>query len=385
METNTPKIKAISGDKSYIGASSSYCFDDFDECPLVISVSTDLSSGCLNLIMTLERLKYDYSIIGLNEKWKSWPWRTRMYISALMALKEGNLNRGITPTDLKGYMNLLPAINTDELVDTYMWRDDISYSSPEEVVINNDKSSFGIYTTERTKEKIVILVDAGDLLFLKSPKELVSSFLSYNAPVVIGAENGCCSGAYYPKHLINRRTIMSDYKKIYPNSPLRFPNGGCVMGYESAVMDLLLANINIADDQNGYLELKLQNTKWFELDIEARIVANIKYASIFDPPSESECSEEDLWNIDMKCKPSPEYPWSIRVMSKYNDSFPCIVHFPGGNWDAYNKFCSSLLGEISQPIAAKGTMIKYTVSKAWHKSWVKPLQYLVPGGGGSKK
>lgn len=370
------KIQAQNIDRNFEGVVHSYCFDNVDPNPVVISVSTDLSPGCLNLIMTLERLSYDYSIVGMNQKWKSWPWRTRMYISALLALKEDNLGRGISKTKLDKYMHILPPIDTEKLVSTYLWNED-------EPVIDKDTKKqppidITLQTSKDSREKIVVLVDAGDLLFLKRPSDLVNAFLSYNSPVIIGAENGCCSGGYYPKHLINRRTVMTNYKKMYPKTPLKFPNGGCIVGYTNAILDLLIANLNILDDQNGYLELKLQDSRWFELDTDAKIIANVKYGSLFDPPSENECSQEDLWNTSISCTPSQEYPWNIMVTAKFNDSFPCIIHFPGGNSDAYNKFCTTLLGEISQPISNKNILVKEVVSKAWHKSWAQPLKYLNP-------
>lgn len=381
------KITAQNIDKNYEGVVSSYCFDDAELNPLVISVSTDLSPGCLNLIMTLERLGYDYSIIGMNEKWKSWPWRTRMYISAILALKENNLDIGISKTKLEKYMDMLPPIDEEKLMDSYLFNDNDNIMSiinekGKEIDSHRQLSSRIELQTEiplkNVRERLVVLVDAGDLLFLKQPKDLISAFLSYNSPIVIGAENGCCSGNYYPKHLINRREIMGEYKKMYPKTPLKFPNGGFVMGYSSAILDLLINNLHIKDDQNGYLELKIENNKWFELDNEARLIANVKFGSLFDPPSENECSQTDLWDMNIRCTSSTRYPWTIMVMAKFNDSFPCVIHFPGGNWDAYNKFCTSLLGEIAQPISSKGMVVKSIVSKAWHKSWAQPLQYLNP-------
>lgn len=399
-------IVAHNGTLNYEGVTSSYSFEHTNKKPLVVTVCTNQTPGYLNLIISLERLGYDYAVFGMGQKWGSWPWRTRIYLAILLAISEGKQFRGTVPyNEIEEYMKRIPSVEESSIVDSMLF--------PEENITNttlsplDNISSFLInpvegnenteddvdkedekditkehlyYSTPRNKkeERIIILVDANDLVFVKSPEQIMEAFHQYGTPVVIGAENGCCSGGYYPKHLMNRKTVMEKMFSLQKDNMLRYPNGGCVMGYVKALIDLLYANINIKDDQNGYLELRYQNPRWYALDKNTTIVATIKHSSLFDPTDEKECSGVELWDVDIPTTPTKDYPWTVKVVSRITNNSPCIVHFAGNNWDKYNKFCNRLLGNIHQPVIVNST-VKQVVLSAWKKSWAQSLKHIVPG------
>lgn len=383
----------------YEGAICSYSFSNTSKKPLVITVCTNQTPGYLNLLISLERLEYDYAVFGMGEKWGSWPWRTRMYLAALLAISEGKKFRGTVPyKDIKDYFERIPSVEESKIVDSFLFpeEDGVAAVSPldnissflitpqkedvetEERCCETEEKKGMFYSTSQNKEeRLIILVDANDLVFVKSPEHIVEAFHQYRSPIVIGAENGCCSGGYYPKHLMNRKNVMEKMFSLQKDNMLRYPNGGCVMGYTKALIDLLYANLNIKDDQNGYLELRYQDKRWYSLDNKTTIVATIKHSSLFDPTNEKECSGVELWDTDIAAVPTREYPWKVKVVSRITGNSPCIVHFAGNNWDKYNKFCSSLLGGLHQPVIQNISM-KQVVSTAWKKSWAQSLKHIVP-------
>lgn len=392
-------VIAHNGTLDYIGPISSYSFSNTSKTPLVITVCTNQTPGYLNLIITLERLGYEYAVFGMGEKWGSWPWRTRIYLAALLGISEGKSFRGNIPyREIEQYMERIPKIEDSRIVDSFLFpeEDGVPATSPldnissflitskEDTVTdvtedeeNQNKEEVYYSSPNNAEDRVVILVDANDLVFVKSPQHIMEAFHQYRSPVVIGAENGCCSGGYYPKHLMNRKNVMEKMFSLQPDNMLRYPNGGCVMGYTRALIDLLYANLNIKDDQNGYLELRYRDPAWYALDKNTTIVATIKHSSLFDPTNEKECSGVELWDTDIAAVPNRDYPWKVKVVSRITNNSPCIVHFAGNNWDKYNKFCSELLGGLHQPVI-QSSSIKQVVSTAWKKSWAQSLKHIVP-------
>lgn len=261
----------------------------------VMSVCTDKGPLLDNWKMSLEKQGYDYKIIGLGEKWGGWTWRTRQYIKAVSEIQE---------------------------------------------------------------EKLVVLTDATDLFFIGPPQDLLSSFESYNSDVVVGAEHQCCTS--WPRwNFTIKELILFHARKRNPNTRYVVPNGGFIMGYRSALLDVLCANIRQEDDQHGYLVNWLEHPDVFKLDTHARCVANFVYDIPFFDSQDDERVETDFYELRGK-----------RLYSTETKSFPCVLHFPGGNAEAYNMLGGKIYGTHFNPMVPK----KATVTSVIKKSWTMPIK-----------
>lgn len=118
---------------------------------LVLSVCTNSCGELDNFMMSLNRLGYDFEILGMGEKWGGWAWRTQMYVNRL---------------------STLPA----------------SY--------------------------LVILCDATDILFMRPPDVFVEKMKDKMDKVLIGAESHCCTGIYAMSPF-DRYNIIKDTRKLH--------------------------------------------------------------------------------------------------------------------------------------------------------------------------
>lgn len=118
--------------KRYEGSNITYLIQPSNKLT-VLSVCTNGSNpGLLNFKISLERLGYNYNILGLGQKWGGWSWRTKLYLSTL----------------------------------------------------------------EKMEEQIVVLSDGTDVLFVEEATLLLERFKTMKTPIVIGAERGLTTGKY---------------------------------------------------------------------------------------------------------------------------------------------------------------------------------------------
>ena len=282
----------------------------------LITLNTDNDNGLYNWEYSASILGYDYKILGLGEKWGGWSWRTKKYLEYVQSLPEKN---------------------------------------------------------------IVTITDGNDLFFTRSPKDLVSAYESYNSEVVFGGEPTCCTGKYqYHPFKINRGiAINAMFKRCNQyNDSTRwmFPNAGCITGKVSRMIELLEDIQEEPDDQAGYLEKLIEDFDCFEIDYQAKIVGNVNaigYYHCVDHPQSDLCStikdklrnEHQYWDLeltDSHCKISNKmipdityedgYHSIYRYRNNITNNVPCVLHFPGKNYELYNVFGDKLYNRSFRPL-----------------------------------
>ena len=256
----------------------------------ILSVCTDESPLLENWKMSLDIQGYDFNVLGIGEKWGGWPWRTRQYIKAL---------------------------------------------------------------SEHPIEQLFVLTDATDLFFIAPPNELLMSFKTYRADVVVGAEHQCCTG--WPRWNGSiKEQIVVHAKNRNPHTRYIVPNGGFIMGWRTPLLNALCANLQEEDDQHGYLVNWLEHPNVFKLDIYARLVANIVDDLPFNNNEDDERIETDFFEII-----------NGRVTSTDTKSWPVALHFAGANSEAYNAFGKAIYGLNFSEMKQKHYGIKETLKKSW--------------------
>jgi hypothetical protein len=213
-----------------------------------------------------------------------------------------------------------------------------------------------------TKEKIFVLTDANDVFFIGRPEELIENFRSYGSDVVVGAEHACSTGPMLSNYSL-KATVMNYCKARNPNSRFIVPNGGFVMGFRTPLLNLLCANLDQADDQHGYLVNWLAHPEVFKLDIHCRLVANV----VYNFPM---MDYEDDERIDSDFLKFIETRDGRRVIQIESGAMPCVMHFPGKNFEAYNYFGPRLLGSRFNMLEDQ----KYTFLSTIKKSWVSNIK-----------
>lgn len=244
---------------------------------VVLTVATDITPTVRNYIRSLHRYRYRYMVLGMGEAWGGWQWRTRQYIEAIKRL------------------------------------------GPNE---------------------IVCVTDANDVLFTKPAPEFLRRFLSLKSRVVIGSEANNFGGEMLDPMV--RETVNLKLQDLMGPEDWRrvrnkFPNCGFMVGYRNDLLQLLLDIRDEKDDQNGVLNLMLQNYNRFRLDTHNILVGNTAIRTRFWLRGPVDIAP---WEIDLDL-------WSWEPQSKafrntVTGGSPCVLHFPGKNWEAYNKMGKQL-------------------------------------------
>jgi hypothetical protein len=146
---------------------------------------------------------------------------------------------------------------------------------------------------------IVLFVDAYDILFMNTKKEILKRFLAMKAPFVISVDGSC-----WP---------LADKAKDFPPSPtpFRFINSGSYIGYVKAIKDILgeMTNINpYASDQAKFTLHYLDHREKYTFDYYCQLFMPVAWLSDRD-------LEINQKNFTLKCKST--------------DTFPCIIHGNG--------------------------------------------------------
>jgi hypothetical protein len=173
---------------------------------------------------------------------------------------------------------------------------------------------------------LIILTDVSDVLFIRPREELEKKFKDENLELLIGAEDHCCTGGV---GLIHRESIVNQLTDRYPDTPFRYPNGGCLIGYQPKILQLLIDNKDSEDDQYGYLIQSIDYPNKFKVDIYQDFILGLPnffafmFSGSYSPSSRLKLTTDYyLDDGDIKHK-------------KTNKS-PFIVHFSGGNHNEYN-------------------------------------------------
>lgn len=225
---------------------------------LALTVNTRSSPNLEIWKKSAERYGYNYEVLGLGEKWGGWKWRTKKYIEAINIYK-----------------------------------------------------NFDIF----------ILCDSDDLYFTGPCSEFLEKFIEMKSSIVIGVESNCCS-VHLPsdekKEVINTLFEIQNSKNI--DSKYYTPNGGCIFGYQEAILDLLYKISDYDDDQYGYTLEYIKDNNIMKLDYYQNIVGNhlqlIFRDIIYD------------WEIGDNNR-----PYNVTT-----GTYPVIMHFPVKNYDNYQTF-----------------------------------------------
>src|SRR5665647_1265749 len=153
----------------------------------LVTLQTDRNEALDNWIYTASENSYNYVILGLDEKWQNWQWRTKKYLK---------------------YVESLPS------------------------------------------NAIVCITDCNDILFVKSSSHMQTVWNHYQSQgkeLVFGGEPTCCTGKYrFHIDPIGRKTIMDKVKKNSHSKDDKdrnnksnrwlYPNAGCVIGTRSRIV-----------------------------------------------------------------------------------------------------------------------------------------------------
>lgn len=248
---------------------------------VILTVSTDDNSLVRNFESTCKRHGYEYHLVGRGQKWGGWKWRTAKYIEAFDEHKIGT-------------------------------------------------------------EDIVVICDSNDVIMLKGPDDLRERFLNMTrytgCKVIVSAESICVNGIYLDS---DKRKAMNDRMKSlmglekFNKTRYKFPNGGFIVGYSRELLSLLDANKDAEDDQNGLLEIWLNDPRRFAMDEEAMLCGNVSFQLPFILRTED---DKKPWMIEQEM-------WDLKggeITNKHTGKSPCAIHLPGKNWPMYNKIGNHL-------------------------------------------
>lgn len=236
---------------------------------LALTVNTRQSDNLEIWKRSAERNDFKYKVLCMGKKWKGWSWRTRKYIDEIQR------------------------------------RPDID---------------------------IFILCDSDDLYFVGPETEFLQKFLSYKTNIMIGMEENCCMGddpQEYKDVIIEKLKTIAKQKNV--NTKYFFPNGGCVFGYRTPLLELLKENEKAKDDQFGYTLLYANDINKITPDYHQDIVGTcIQSIKPFEINKEWEMNGDRVYNI-------------------LTDTYPTIMHFPGKNFNNYKRFLHYSDKHISLP------------------------------------
>lgn len=172
------------------------------------------------------------------------------------------------------------------------------------------------------KEKIILFIDAWDVVFAADPTEAIEKYLSINIPVLIGAEKNCFPTCFKKEY---------DRWALGYESSYKYLNSGIIIGETEAIMTILEAmdapNLPIDyhdgrtgrnfhfNDQAYYMDIALRQPVPIKLDRSCWVAQNMQDVS----ESEIEfCNDGRISNKETKEKPS-------------------IVHWNGGSKDKWSR------------------------------------------------
>lgn len=168
-------------------------------------------------------------------------------------------------------------------------------------------------------ERVVLFVDAYDVLFLPAGTEILTRFLAFGAPIVFSAELACwpfedLAGEYPEPAVTDLEPVDPRIAALRPKPPLAVPlkylNSGSYIGYAGAVRDALLelSPEDEDDDQGLFTRYFLDHPEKVSLDYQASL-----FHTLFGVGAERFVLESN--------------PLGLR--SKITGSHPCLVHGNG--------------------------------------------------------
>jgi hypothetical protein len=132
--------------------------------------------------------------------------------------------------------------------------------------------------------------------------------------------------------------IKEHLRKAYPNTLYKYPNGGFIMGYRDALLNILCGIKNYEDDQMGYTMLLARDVTQLKLDWKRELCAVMTY-SVSVTLDESDVQEERQWHTTKDGEVNNAVPLLVNTIT---GSTPPVVHFSGGANMLYNMFAKAI-------------------------------------------
>lgn len=166
-------------------------------------------------------------------------------------------------------------------------------------------------------EEYMIFADSWDLVFAATPEEIIETYLTFGADVVISAEANCFPADF-----------KEDYdKQADPKTPYNYLNSGFIVGKTQAIFECLKAmdlpsipddhyseEFNMAvhpNDQFEWQKIYLKQPVKIELD-RMQVLSQTLHGA-------------DINNFELVD--------AARVKNKLTNTYPCSLHFNGGSKD----------------------------------------------------
>jgi len=283
----------------------------------LITCQTDRNEALDNWIFTAKNNGYNYAILGLDETWKGWSWRTKKYLK---------------------YVQSLP-FNT-----------------------------------------VVCITDCNDILFVKNESEMIEAWKYYHSKghdLIFGGEPTCCTGDYRA-HIdpIGRKRLMNKVKSYGKSNTgnhkkqnrWMFPNAGCIIGTRGRIIDALILAQDAKDDQARFLEQYAEDKTWLTVDYDHKLVGNLNALAILykQVPIPGDYYNDELkhWDI-IDCSKEDNCLSQYQLQNKTTKGRPCVVHFPGKNYPLYNYIGKELFGKYFKILPFRDGMTTLWSVKFW--------------------
>lgn len=162
-------------------------------------------------------------------------------------------------------------------------------------------------------EPFMIFSDSWDLVFAATPEEIIETYLTFGADVVISAESNC-----FPVEL------KEEYdKQALPNTPYNYLNSGFIVGKTEAIFECLKAMDlpSIPDDHfNNELGCTVHPNDQFEFQkIYLKQPVKIELDRM-------QVLSQTLHSADIS---EFEFVSAGRIRNKIVGTYPCSLHFNG--------------------------------------------------------
>lgn len=185
----------------------------------VVTYATDDNDRLKNWKLSAERFNYDYTVLGIGEKWSGWPQRTAAYLK---------------------------------------------------------------FAKRQSPNQIVLLCDAYDVLFVDTPSKLARRFEEMGVDVVVSAEPRCCTGKMDTASYRSKFTNVCVQRAPRGNDFI-YPCAGCVIGRAkglSYLYEQILHSLFDTDDQSALDEIWTRKENILSLDYDSKLFGNVYISDI---------------------------------------------------------------------------------------------------------
>lgn len=163
--------------------------------------------------------------------------------------------------------------------------------------------------------KYIIFTDCWDLVFARTPDDVMDRYLAFDSPIVISCEKNC-----FPDDL------KEDFEKFNPKTDYKYLNSGFIVGEVEAIFTCLEAMDlpNLQDDhydaEKGCNYHPNDQFEWQKVFVRQAVPMKLDY---FQALSQT-LHDEKIENFEFD---------KHGIKNKTIGSYPCAFHFNGGAKD----------------------------------------------------